>query len=101
MCFTFIVFVLFLFPVVVIFVTYPHTSTFWIEDEWEKELEAELQDYEVVNEQKTGPKSTNWEEEMDAMLKEEEEGEGEDIKWISSEQSTFVSLYPWSTVDIV
>lgn len=43
------------------------------EEEWEKELEAELQDYEVVNEQKTTSKNSNWEEEMEAMLKDEED----------------------------
>lgn len=42
---------------------------FPLEEEWEKELEAELQDYEVVGEQKA--KSDNWEKEMEEMLDEE------------------------------
>ncbi|XP_072402578.1 synapse-associated protein of 47 kDa isoform X2 [Diabrotica undecimpunctata] len=42
------------------------------EEEWEKELEAELQDYEMVSEQKsTNSKSDNWEQEIDEMLQDE------------------------------
>ncbi|KAG5897404.1 hypothetical protein JTB14_013494 [Gonioctena quinquepunctata] len=40
------------------------------EEEWERELEAELQDYELVNEQKS-TKSDNWEREIEEMLQEE------------------------------
>lgn len=70
---------LFFFFIIIISVTYPHTWTFWIEEEWEKELEAELQDYEVVNEDKNvHAKNDNWEEDMEAMLKDD------DIKWIRS-----------------
>ncbi|XP_045482905.1 synapse-associated protein of 47 kDa [Harmonia axyridis] len=43
------------------------------EEDWEKELEAELQDYEVVNENNkpTFSKNDNWEKEMDDLLHEE------------------------------
>lgn len=45
---------------------------FHLEEEWEKELEAELQDYEVVGEQKTNSnKGDNWEQEMEEMLEDE------------------------------
>lgn len=46
---------------------------FHIEEEWEKELEAELQDYEVVGEHKlsTTAKNDNWEQEMEEMLEED------------------------------
>ncbi|XP_056645292.1 synapse-associated protein of 47 kDa isoform X1 [Diorhabda carinulata] len=41
-------------------------------EDWEKELEAELQDYEMVSEQKsTNSKSDNWEQEIDEMLQDE------------------------------
>lgn len=43
-----------------------------IEEEWERELEAELQDYELVSEQKsTNSKSDNWEQEIEEMLQDE------------------------------
>ncbi|KAJ8950324.1 hypothetical protein NQ318_021184 [Aromia moschata] len=42
------------------------------EEDWEKELEAELQDYEMISEQKsTNSKSDNWEQEIEDMLREE------------------------------
>lgn len=42
------------------------------EEEWERELEAELQDYELVSEQKsTNSKSDNWEQEIEEMLQDE------------------------------
>ncbi|CAH1153692.1 unnamed protein product [Phaedon cochleariae] len=42
------------------------------EEEWERELEAELQDYELVSEQKsTNLKSENWEQDIEEMLQEE------------------------------
>lgn len=45
---------------------------FRLEEEWEKELEAELQDYEVVGEQKTNSnKGDNWEQEMEEMLEDD------------------------------
>lgn len=45
---------------------------FHIEEEWEKELEAELQDYEVVGEHKFNPnKNENWEREIEEMLENE------------------------------
>lgn len=46
---------------------------FHLEEEWEKELEAELQDYEVVGEHKlsTATKNDNWEQEMEEMLEED------------------------------
>lgn len=45
---------------------------FRLEEEWEKELEAELQDYEVVGEQKTNSnKSDNWEQEIEEMLEDD------------------------------
>lgn len=49
-----------------------------IEEDWEKELEAELQDYEVVNEnnKSTSSKHDNWEQEMDDLLQ-----DGTDLKW--------------------
>lgn len=43
-----------------------------LEEDWEKELEAELQDYEMVSEQKsTNSKSDNWEKEIEDILQEE------------------------------
>ncbi|CAG9855418.1 unnamed protein product [Phyllotreta striolata] len=42
------------------------------EEEWERELEAELQDYEMVSEQKsTNSKSDNWEQEIEDILQDE------------------------------
>ncbi|XP_019880360.1 synapse-associated protein of 47 kDa isoform X3 [Aethina tumida] len=42
------------------------------EEDWERELEAELQDYELVGDQKTGnPKNDNWEQEIEEILQEE------------------------------
>ncbi|XP_055549012.1 synapse-associated protein of 47 kDa isoform X2 [Wyeomyia smithii] len=38
------------------------------EDQWEKDLEAELQDYEVVND---GTDRTNWEKDVDELLDDE------------------------------
>lgn len=44
------------------------------EEEWEKELEAELQDYEVVSEHKSSSsKNDNWEQDMDDILDDEED----------------------------
>ncbi|XP_025834405.1 synapse-associated protein 1 isoform X2 [Agrilus planipennis] len=41
------------------------------EEDWEKELEAELQDYEVVSENKSAnSKNDNWEQEIEEMLEE-------------------------------
>lgn len=43
------------------------------EDEWEKELEAELQDYEVVGEgNNAGPQDPNWEKQIHEMLDDDE-----------------------------
>lgn len=43
----------------------------YLEEDWEKELEAELQDYEMVSEQKsTNSKSDNWEKEIEDILQE-------------------------------
>lgn len=45
---------------------------FHIEEEWEKELEAELQDYEVVAEQKMNTnKNDNWEQDIEEMLEDD------------------------------
>lgn len=44
---------------------------FRLEEEWEKELEAELQDYEVVGEKTNSNKSDNWEQEIDDMLEDD------------------------------
>lgn len=45
---------------------------FQLEEEWEKELEAELQDYEVVGEQKiSSNKGDNWEQEIEEMLEDD------------------------------
>ncbi|KAF2882886.1 hypothetical protein ILUMI_23272 [Ignelater luminosus] len=43
------------------------------EEEWEKELEAELQDYEVVSENKSlsSKNDSNWEKEIEEMLEED------------------------------
>lgn len=38
------------------------------EEQWEKDLEAELQDYEVVNE---GNDRSNWEKDVDELLDDE------------------------------
>lgn len=38
------------------------------DEQWEKDLEAELQDYEVVNE---GNDRTNWEKDVDELLEDE------------------------------
>ncbi|KAL3290265.1 hypothetical protein HHI36_023615 [Cryptolaemus montrouzieri] len=47
-----------------------------LEEDWEKELEAELQEYEVVSEHKsTNSKNDNWEQEIDDLLQ-----EGADLK---------------------
>lgn len=57
------------------FVVSPYSSYFSrLEEEWEKELEAELHDYEVVGESKF-TKMENWEREIEDMLE-----EGEDLK---------------------
>lgn len=42
---------------------------FHLEEEWEKELEAELQDYEVVGEHKLSV--TAWEQEVEEILAED------------------------------
>lgn len=43
-----------------------------LEEEWERELEEELQDYEMVSEQKsTNSKSDNWEQEIEEILQDE------------------------------
>lgn len=39
-----------------------------VEEQWEKDLEAELQDYEVVND---GTDRTNWEKDVDELLDDE------------------------------
>lgn len=62
---------------------------FHIEEEWEKELEAELQDYEVVGEHKFNPnKNENWEREIEEMLENEA-----DLKW-----SLFWAIQVYSAV---
>lgn len=53
--------------------TYNAKHTLWIlnhsiEEQWEKDLEAELQDYEVVNE---GNDRSNWEKDVDELLDDE------------------------------
>jgi hypothetical protein len=39
-------------------------------EQWEKDLEAELQDYEVVND---GTDKTNWEKDVDELLDDEDD----------------------------
>ncbi|KAJ8979901.1 hypothetical protein NQ317_017524 [Molorchus minor] len=52
--------------------TETYTADQLVEEDWEKELEAELQDYEMISEQKpTNSKSDNWEQEIEEMLQEE------------------------------
>lgn len=54
------------------FYAFPHPIFRYLEEDWEKELEAELQDYEMVSEQKsTNSKSDNWEREIEDILQEE------------------------------
>lgn len=45
------------------------------EEEWERELEAELQDYEMISEQckSSSSKTDNWEQEIDEMLEEDDD----------------------------
>lgn len=43
----------------------------YLEEEWERELEAELQDYEVVGDN-SNSKNENWEKEIDEILEEED-----------------------------
>lgn len=59
--------------VIFILLAYPFLSYYYsLEEEWERELEAELQDYEMVNEQKsTNSKSDNWEQEIEEMLQDD------------------------------
>lgn len=45
------------------------TYNFTIEEQWEKDLEAELQDYEVVND---GNDKVNWEKDVEELLEEED-----------------------------
>lgn len=47
----------------------PHPwSIFHLEEDWERELEAELQDYEVVVDHQQPNKNDNWEQEIDDLL---------------------------------
>lgn len=46
----------------------PPTNTSCVEEQWEKDLEAELQDYEVVND---GNDRSNWEKDVDELLDDE------------------------------
>lgn len=58
-------FVLFICPLSLFFILYS-------EEEWERELEAELQDYEVVGEN-SNSKNDNWEKEIDEIIDDEED----------------------------
>lgn len=48
--------------------TFNAENTSLVEEQWEKDLEAELQDYEVVND---GNDRTNWEKDVDELLDDE------------------------------
>lgn len=50
-------------------VTLMSSILFTIEEQWEKDLEAELQDYEVVND---GNDKVNWEKDVEELLEEED-----------------------------
>lgn len=51
-----------------------HSFTHHTEEQWEKDLEAELQDYEVVNDAKQSS-NNDWEKDVDDLL-----GDGDDLK---------------------
>lgn len=54
-----------------ILVLFPYPIFRYLEEDWEKELEAELQDYEMVSEQKsTNSRSDNWEKDIEDILQE-------------------------------
>lgn len=63
----------------------PYALTSSIEEDWERELEAELHDFEVVPEKTTsggggggGGSNVNWEKDMDRLL--DDDGEHLDLK---------------------
>lgn len=41
------------------------------DEQWEKDLEAELQDFEVVNDGADRGGATNWEKDVDELLEDE------------------------------
>lgn len=42
----------------------------FLEEQWEKDLEAELQDYELVNDD-SNERNSNWEKDVDELLEDE------------------------------
>lgn len=42
----------------------------FLEEQWEKDLEAELQDYELVNDG-SNERNSNWEKDVDELLEDE------------------------------
>lgn len=53
-------------------ITHTHTHSPPPDEQWEKDLEAELQDFEVVNDG-AGAGSANWEKDVDELLEDDDE----------------------------